>query len=155
MKKLVSFIGMALIACAGFAADANQMSYIPVLAPVAGITNQTAVLSAAADTLGYKGNCSFVAYTSAMVTNVVATNTVTLYTCATSDGTYQTVTNIAGTAAVLQFQFVGGVTEKVKTYPIGTDRLLRYIKAGYAVSGDDNQTNVTASAILVAPYKTR
>lgn len=141
MKLLAPLAGI-LLAVPAFAGDANQMSYEPVLAPVV----SASVTSAALDVSDYKGNAAIVVNWG-ISTEAAYTGTVTIATSATSGGTYVTITNLAGTAAVLTQ--IGAVTNEVDTYQIDLARLSKYVKATLTQVTETNAVGV----ILVAPMK--
>jgi hypothetical protein len=142
MNKLNMFLFSLLIAIPVLARDANLMKYVSVLDPVVS-TNST---SAAIDVAAYKGNGTIVVDWG-ISTEATYTGVVTVAHSATSGGTYTTITNLAGTAAVLTETGVG--TNQLSTYPVDLGAIRRYIKATVV---QENQTNAVG-VILVAPMK--
>ena len=142
MKFMTIIIAAVAIAATGFAADANLMKYVSILDPVVS-TNAT---SAAIDVSAYKGNSTIVVdWGISTATNYSGTVTITHATA--SDGTYATVTNLAGTAASIVKTGTG--TNTLSTYQIDSARLRKYIKANVVQSGQTNAVGV----IMVAPMK--
>jgi len=143
MKKyIMTLLALALIPVLSFAGDANQMKYVTILPSVA----SASATSAALDVAAYKGNSTVVVdWGTSTATNYSAT--VTFTHCATSGGSYTTVTNLAGTAGVLAK--TGAGTGAVATYPIDLGRVHKYVKAAIAQSNETNSVGV----ILVAPMK--
>lgn len=153
MKKLIVSLAVALAAIVAFAGDANQMFFLKVYPNqyAAGTTtnNETA---ASAVPIGlncsqYKGNGLLLVSFGAGA-NAAVTSTVTLLHCATTNGTYATVTNIEGTA--MTFTHAGTATATNQTRAIGTDRLSKYLRV--TAAHDAANTNCV-SVILVAPMK--
>lgn len=142
MKKFIICWAVCLTCCA-IAYDANRMFYVNIL-PADKETGPTTVTGSAVDVAAYKGNGTF-------VVNIgdgaaAATNVVTITHCATSGGSYTTVTNLAGTAGVITHN---GTTNSLDTFACDLSRLHKYVKAKYTTTG----TNSAVSVILVAPMK--
>jgi len=144
MKKLILILAAAaLLPIAVVARDANQMKYVGLLQ----VDDSGSATGPAVDVSAYKGNAAFVV---AWGLSSVAeyTGTVSITHCATADGTYTTVTNLAGTAGTLTN--TGVTTNKVDTFSCDLSRLHKYVKASLAEQ--DNETN-GVSVIMVAPMK--
>ena len=150
MRKGIIFgiILAVLLPVMGFALDANQMFYVEIY-PAQTATGTTTNKSAdGVDIAAYKGNavvaCSIGAGTMATITN-----TVTMSHCATTNGTYVTVTNLAGTAVA--FTHAGTGTASLQTKRIELDRLNAYVRV---VAANSTDTNVV-SVVLIAPMKSQ
>jgi len=147
MKKFLTGI-LIMAAPALFAANANQMKYVNVLPSNGNTGTAVTVTSDYVDVAAYKGNAAFVVSFGKGNTNA-CTNVVTITHCATSGGSYATITNLAGTAAVVTTK---DVVSALTTYPCDLARLNKYIKASYTTAGA-NATNTACSVIMVAPMK--
>jgi len=99
------------------------------------------------DVSAYKGNATLVTSFGGAVNEASTyTNAVTFQHCATLNGTYTIVTNLAGTAGT---ESQVGATAAVETYPIDLGRLHKYLRA-VSISYDDvGSVGVT----LVSPMK--
>ena len=143
MKKTLAILA-PLVACAGLCyagANANLNSYVQLLPS----TVSTSVTSAAVDVSDYKGNAAVVVnWSASTATNYTAS--VTVQHATASGGTYATVTNLAGTAAVVSK--AGVAAGAVETYPIDLARLHKYVKV---VAAQANDTNTAVSVTMVAP----
>jgi len=146
MEKLfIMMIAVLVVGSVYAAGDANQMKYVGIYAPSTS-TNTTAAI---VDVASYKGNCSVVAYfPTTESTDYVGT--VTFAHCATTNGTYVTVTNLAGTAGVLTA--TGAASASVSTYAIDSGRLKKYVQAT-VTQISTNEITEAVSVILVAPMK--
>jgi len=144
MKKILAIaIAVALVSgVACFAADANQMKYVQLLAPTAAAASSNSPI----DVSAYKGNASFVVQL-APATEAGSVSSVTLKHSATAGGAYVTVTNLAGTACVVSQ--TGPATTDVQTVSIDLARVHKYVRA---YTAHTTQTNAL-SALLVAPMK--
>jgi hypothetical protein len=145
MNKTLIAIVMTVALAVGTvcnAADANQMKYLSLLSPVVSASEA----GAAIDLASYKGNSTVLVNWGACAdTNYVGT--VTISHANASTGTYSTVTNTAGTAAVLTASGVG--TNVVSTYSIDSARLRKYIKATLTQTPSTNAVGV----VFIAPMK--
>ena len=146
MKKLIS-IAVAIVApLVGFAADANQMHYVELFPLYYGTGSSTNSTVTGVDVSAYKGNatvvCSFGVGTVATVTNLA-----TVQHCATTNGTYTTVTNYAGTA--ITFSHVGAAAAAASTKPLDLARCKKYVRVIVDQGADTN----AAAVVLVAPMK--
>jgi hypothetical protein len=145
-KSFVGFIVAAIIPLAAFAQDANRMSYVELfpLANYAGSRTNSTVTGV--DVSAYKGNATVVcAYGKGSV--AAATSLATMQHCATTNGTYTTVTNYAGTA--ITFTHVGGAAAVASTKPLDLARVKKYVRVVVNHGADTN----AAAVMLVAPMK--
>jgi len=142
-KMLTAMIVFSLAVCMVYASDANKMHYVGLLQ----VDNAASETGPAVDVSAYKGNATFVA---AWGKSAVAgyTGTVTVTHCATSGGSYTTVTNLAGTAGTMTK--TGVTTNEVDEFACDLARLHKYVKVSLAAQA--NETN-GVSVILVAPMK--
>lgn len=143
MKKILIFALVAAAALSAFGqSDANQMKYVEILSPTASLSTTGTAVNVAA----YKGNATLAVQMSPYI--AAATCTVTIAHASSTTGTWYTVTNTAGTAAI--FSQVGPATTAVQTVSIDMARLKPYVRAVVLQSGED--TNCV-SALLIAPMK--
>lgn len=149
MKKFWATVCIAvLIPLVVIALDANQMHYVEIY-PAKNATGTTTNLATTGVNVStYKGNavvaCSIGAGGMATVTN-----TVTMTHCATTNGTYTTVTNLAGNAVA--FTHAGKAAASLQTARIELDRLHTYVRVKAANGADTN----VVSAVLIAPMKSQ
>jgi len=145
MKKFVAILILGCVAMLAYAgSDANQLFYVSLL-PVQTVS-ATSVTGTAVDVSSYKGNAAFVFSTGASTVNGY-TGVVTVTHCATSGGTYITVTNLAGTALVVTKTSTNSAA--VNTVACDLARLHKYVKVVAAVANDTNEVAV----VLVAPMQ--
>jgi len=143
MKKVLAVMFACVVAGVVYAGnDANLMHYVGLLSTKAGAATGSAV-----DVSQYKGNATFVVAWG-VGTDTNHTGSVTIQHCATSGGTYTTVTNLAGTAGVMTT--AGAVANEVDTFACDLGRLHKYVKAVHAAEG--SATNGVA-VMMVAPMK--
>ena len=136
----------AVLPLSGFAADANQMHYVELFPLYYGTASTTNSTVTGVDVSAYKGNATVVcSFGVGSVTTV--TNLVTVQHCATTNGTYSTVTNYAGTA--ITFTHVGGATAVASTKPLDLARVKKYVRVIVDQGADTN----AAAVMLVAPMK--
>lgn len=129
-----------------FAADANQMKYVELFPLYYGTGSTTNSTVTGVDVSAYKGNATVVcAFGVGSVTTV--TNLATVQHCATTNGTYTTVTNYAGTA--ITFTHVGGAVAAATTKPLDLGRVDKYVRVIVDHGADTN----AAAVMLVAPMK--
>lgn len=142
-KALIVTLAAAILAplCAS-ALDANQMNYVELLPAQA----TAAVTGSVVNVSAYKGNAAFVFSVGATTaTNYSAS--VTVKHCTTTNGTFTTVTNLAGTAVA---KTVSGATSgSVTAVPCDLGRLHSFVKVFVSQSGNTNEVG----AMLVAPMK--
>ena len=99
------------------------------------------------DVSDYKGNAAFMVHCGGAVNEAAAyTNTVTIQHSATLNGTYTTLTNLAGTAGT---KALVGVTGSVQTFPCDLGRANVYVRATSVQQNDAGSVGVT----MVAPMK--
>lgn len=134
-KALIGIFTVALVASAAFAAldayDTMTVKTISALKLASGIQTNAAV-----DVSGAKGVCNLLveigpAYTNAATFGASAT----LKHCASSGGTYVTVTNGAGSAVVVTGAGITG-TGAVTSVKVESEKLLRYVKLFTTVTND-------------------
>ena len=130
---------------AGFARDPRQAFYVNLL-PSDKVAGPTTVTGSANDTAAYKGNALFLVNIGGG--GAACTNVTTLTHCATSGGSYLTMTNTSAVAGVLTNN---SVTNALSSYSCDLARLEKYIKATYTTTG----TNCAVSVIMVAPMKSQ
>jgi hypothetical protein len=144
----IGFIGL----CAGvFAADANLMKYVQVLAPSS--STNASVTGSAVDISAYKGNACFVVNTgTASATNMTVVITLE-HSAAENFATAYTITNLAGTVGTVSVfnNLTAASSVAQNTYPIDLGRLKKYVRAKYTQSLADH--SVPVSVTLVAPSK--
>lgn len=146
MRAILIGVATVLLCGAALAIDANQLYYVE-LYPVQTSTGTTTNKAAdGVDVAAYKGNAALVCAIGAGGMTTV-TNTVTVQHCSTTNGTYATVTNLAGTACT--FTHAGTAAPSVQTKPIDLGRLHQYVRV---VAANGTDTN-TVGLILVAPMK--
>lgn len=150
MKRLVvgCVLAALMLPLGALALDANQMHYVelfPLYEHTGAYTNST---TDGIDVSTYKGNavvvCSFGAGTVGSVTS-----SVTLVHCATTNGTYTTVTNLSGSAVA--FSHVGAEAAETDTAKIELSRVHKYFRV---IANHGADTNA-AAVWLVAPMKSQ
>lgn len=143
MKKIIAIAAIfAAIASIATAQDANRMKYVQILEPSTALNKTSSVVNVSA----YKGNATLAVQFSAG--SIAATATVTFAHASAATGTYSTVTNTAGTAAVIRQ--IGPATNDIQTVSIDTARLKPFVRAVLVQSGEDTNS---VSAFFVAPMK--
>ena len=140
MKKL--FILASLLAVSVLATDANRMFYVNMLSADVDATGT------GTDVAAYKGNGT-VAVAWGTASDASYTGTVTVAHCATIDGTYTPVTNLAGTVGAMTN--VGVTTNEMDTFAIDLGAVHKYLQV--SVSHLNVSNNV--SAVLVSPMKSQ
>lgn len=131
---------------AGFAADANQMKYVELYPLYFATGSYTNPAPTGVDVSAYKGNATVVCF-NGVGTLATVTNLVTVQHCATTNGTYTTVTNYAGTA--ITFTHAGTAAAAMATKPLDLARVKKYVRVLVDQGADTNATAV----VLVAPMK--
>ena len=142
MKFILLSLAM-LVTCSAMATDANQMHYVQLVPP----KDTISVTGSSVDVSAYKGNAILLAEFETS-TEAGYTGVVTFATSATGS-TWNTITNIEGTAAVITK--IGGFTNSTPdSISVDSGRLSKYIRA--SVSQPGAETNAV-SAIAVFPMK--
>lgn len=149
MKRiLVGCLLAVLLAPLARGQDANAMHYLelyPLYVTTGAHTNST---TDGINISAYKGNavvaCMFGAGTVGTVTS-----SVTMVHCATTNGTYATVTNLAGSAVA--FTHVGAAAAELETARIELSRLSKYVRVVVNHGEDTNGVSV----VLIAPMKSQ
>lgn len=141
MKKL--FILVSLMAVSVIATDANRLFYSAGLNPTAVDLTGTAV-----DVATFKGNGTVVV-TWGTASDAAYTGTVTVAHCTTVDGTYTTVTNLAGTVGAMTN--VGVTTNEVDTFAVDFGALHKYMQVSVAHLNVSNNV----AAVIVSPMKSQ
>lgn len=144
MKKnriAMALVGLVGICSVALATDANLMKYLTLLG-----TSSASETGSAVDVSAYKGNATIV-INWATGSEATYTGTVTIAHCATSGGTYSTITNLAGVAAVKTC--TGIKTNQLDTYAVDLGALHKYVKV---TAAHVNATNAVG-VVLVAPMK--
>jgi hypothetical protein len=129
-----------------FAIDANQLFYLNLYpnATTTGTTTNSAVTGF--DVHTYKGNAT-VLFAMGAGTDVSVTGTVTMLTCATSNGVYAVVTNAAGSA--VKATHVGTAAAALEEVAIDLTRVLKFLRVKVENGTDTNAVSV----VLCAPMK--
>jgi hypothetical protein len=143
-KHLIIMAAALILPFFASAGDANLQNYLQVYGPNETLNATGTVVSAAT----YHGNGRFLASVdTSTATNYTAT--ITLQTSATTNGTFATVTNLAGT--VVQASISGAASASLNGVQIDIERLNKFVRV---VVAQANETNAV-SAVLVAPFKSQ
>jgi len=143
MKSYILAALLALCASGAFAADANQMQYVQLLAA----KSSTADTGAWYDVSPYKGNAVFGFMLGATTTNAYSV-TVQLCHATATNGTWVVVTNLAGTA-VQKVSSAAAQAGTLTTVPCDLSRLHKWIRVKAAGGNESNEIG----AFMVAPMK--
>ena len=143
MKRFALFATLATLAVSVFAVDANRLFYSAGLNPTAVELTGTAV-----DIATFKGNGTVVV-TWGTAPAATYTGTVTVAHCTTIDGTYTTVTNLAGTVGAMTNY--GVTTNEVDTFAVDFGALHKYMQVSVAHLSVSNNV----AAVIVAPMKSQ
>lgn len=145
MKK-IAMILVVLVALSGVAvAGLDTYDSITVKTLAAPVTVTGSQSNAVVDVAGAKGTCNLLLDIGPAVTNAANfTCTATLKTCATSAGTYYTVTNMTGNACALTSTNHSG-TGSATSIKVEAAVLKRYVKLYYTAAND---TCVVAGKLL-------
>lgn len=143
----MAVMAAAIVPVVAMAQDATRMN-IELLAQPYPVGAGTSYTSPALSVAAYKGNCvlSVAAQQSATAGR---TNTVTIQHATTAGGTYNTLTNINGTAMVFTITGTNGVSGVVSNLYCGSDRMRAFLRAVVSQNVDTN----SVAAYFIAPMK--